>query len=1763
MRGKVRPSGRGISDENGAQQHPPKQTRRSRYSGTQTRLNSNTKPGSAATALPPSGTHDSTQRDPHFPRLDSVGSRLRSASQFQAPPSEQASSSHLRRAAFATSAAPSCPIADTLGGSPAAAKEKLQSARPVLKRKFHEASQTIPNASSSKKSRRTSAPEKSSKFRQPREEQEPSVRPSQARGRFRKVTMSDEEADAGRRGNAARASESADLEAAENDAGLQSLLRKLGSGLEDFFPFAGMGASRAKSILQKLRSANEDYEKVDALSELCEMLSVGGMGILSTLSVDSYVPTLVGLLSPPNSPDTMLLAARALSHMMEVLPGASSSIASMGAAEPLCASLLAIEYIDLAEQSLTALEKLSVDYPGPIIRAGGFAAALTFVDFFATPVQRVAAQLACNLCRNCPVDKYDCVQPVLPILLNLLNSEDQRIRESAMISMARLGESFKHNPDKIEALNGSDGVLLQQMSAIVQMPYPSNWSSSAFSSALSLLGIMARGSSRLCVLILRDENLLRALASLLDREKAHCWDSLRVIDSLLPDAPLPEEACAGVRTRRKSSEFTANPSPSDEKRREALVNEPKLLEFLGAVTFGGLIDFYVGSEVPVQRDTVLNALQKYVALATPEAIRPLLRLGSSSRREGDMVAAQLDFVPFLASLLGGNGSLVGRVRCLNICSALLGKVSDDVRLSFQREGMIQEIKRLQARVDTFEEDKNNDSVATIKRKARALYAAHFEGNTEEVTASFRAAGEIASTLRAADSASASEPLSQLAALLCSAESMSTYELFESGLVSSLHAYLGSSSSSVEQVNRLLVLFGVLSRTEFDGAFGVLLRRLLTGLATEEQFMVVSSSGSSSSASVFEYGLRKLTQPLKLNLRRCASDDQRSPPLRDFSSSVVLIEPLATMGSIQEFLWPRVRSFRAPEEDKNIGRPASSNAQGQARKVSAPVQAGKPRSNASQGAEFGRRGEAQVDELESLQLPAGGASEGVDRDENQGNSDSGDGLGSDTSDELLREGVIVEEPEGDSGEGEMDTDDGTPLGSSALGTSLPAVELNLERAMGSAQAAASAQDDSPSGEQAENVTPSSSTGKPSYMAALKNQAESAPKKAEARVKNSEKLVFRIGGVRAPLDHTILQAVAQRKLRANASEVISFRLWDTTHTVEYERAEDREEPASSKDTPMVVNDEDAGECKAPERESAANERWVDLPGGTHVELPSAESPAYVSEKLAELLVVLRQLHWLNRHYALLAPSVERSAEAVEPTFVSSSAFQSQKLSAKMTRQISDPLILCGGLIPSWCFDLSKDFPFLLPFEVRLALFQSYSLGLAQALSRLQARSSTLARNSDLSDRARQNGEAQIGRIQRQKVRIHRDQLLESGIRMMELYASHRTVLEVEYFNEAGTGLGPTVEFYSNVCLELQKRKHTLWRSEANAAVGNETGDESSGSLVVPTGSGLFPACLPPASNVKKRARVLQLFKFLGQFCGKALLDGRLLDLRFSTEFSSMILSCSRSVMDSSVERNGSSILSSSGARDAEIEKVQVPEPELGETGLHILQHVDPVLAHSLAQILEMKTAPASLDAVGLVFTLPGDDEIELVKNGRNIAVTAANVEAYVRAVSHFVLYDGIKHQALAFVKGFNGVLSATALLSFTAEELEVLLCGPEYEKWDPTFLIKATICDHGYNHSSQVIGFLFRFLSELSSEEERAFLRFITGTPRLPIGGLAALQPRLTIVKRTLDHGGKVDDCLPTVMTCSNYLKLPDYSCFEVLRERFLYAMCEGQGSFHLS
>lgn len=139
-------------------------------------------------------------------------------------------------------------------------------------------------------------------------------------------------------------------------------------------------------------------------------------------------------------------------------------------------------------------------------------------------------------------------------------------------------------------------------------------------------------------------------------------------------------------------------------------------------------------------------------------------------------------------------------------------------------------------------------------------------------------------------------------------------------------------------------------------------------------------------------------------------------------------------------------------------------------------------------------------------------------------------------------------------------------------------------------------------------------------------------------------------------------------------------------------------------------------------------------------------------------------------------------------------------------------------------------------------------------------------------------------------------------------------------------------------------------------------------------------------------------------------------------------------------------------------------------------------------------------------------------------------------------------------------------FYPEELESIFCGTginNYKRWDPKMLAECCRPDHGFTQDSKTIQYFYDILSAYNKEEQRLFLQFVTGTPRLPTGGFKALNPPLTIVRKTNDGKQSPDDYLPSVMTCVNYLKLPEYTSKEVMRQKMKFAASEGSMCFHLS
>jgi hypothetical protein len=315
--------------------------------------------------------------------------------------------------------------------------------------------------------------------------------------------------------------------------------------------------------------------------------------------------------------------------------------------------------------------------------------------------------------------------------------------------------------------------------------------------------------------------------------------------------------------------------------------------------------------------------------------------------------------------------------------------------------------------------------------------------------------------------------------------------------------------------------------------------------------------------------------------------------------------------------------------------------------------------------------------------------------------------------------------------------------------------------------------------------------------------------------------------------------------------------------------------------------------------------------------------------------------------------------------SAAFVNAKIVAKMGRQLDEPLIVAGKVLPKWCDAVARHFGFLVNFETRWLWLQSTSFGYGRSMQRWQ-----------LNAERQRTGEPQMGRVLRQKLRINRLRLLESMTKIVETYGTSRAMLEIEFTGEVGTGLGPTLEFYTLSCQAL--RSHPMWRQ---------------GSVE------LFPA--PLVGKSKDWSKTLDLFETTGKFCAKALLDGRALDFPMNSVFlKSLLEDVPLSIHASLQEENG-------------IAK-----------GLHYLKFVDEELCKSLAHLTKYfdttEVDGATVEDLALEFCLPGYPGHALPQEKRGDAdVSQESVRDYIVQVIDATVGVGVIEQTRRFRAGWNQV------------------------------------------------------------------------------------------------------------------------------------------------
>ncbi|KAI4311060.1 hypothetical protein MLD38_035996 [Melastoma candidum] len=364
-------------------------------------------------------------------------------------------------------------------------------------------------------------------------------------------------------------------------------------------------------------------------------------------------------------------------------------------------------------------------------------------------------------------------------------------------------------------------------------------------------------------------------------------------------------------------------------------------------------------------------------------------------------------------------------------------------------------------------------------------------------------------------------------------------------------------------------------------------------------------------------------------------------------------------------------------------------------------------------------------------------------------------------------------------------------------------------------------------------------------------------------------------------------------------------------------------------------------------------------------------------------------------------------------------------------------------------------------------------------------------------------------RNRFRIHRDRILEDAYNQMSTLSEDdlRGLIRVSFVNEFGVeeagidGGGIFKDFMENITRAAFDIQYGLFK-------------ETSDHLLYPNpGSGLI------------HSQHLQFFHFLGTLLAKAMYEGILVDIPFAAFFLSKL--------------------------------------KQKYNYLNDLPSLDPELYRHLIFLKHYKGNLADLE---LYFVIVNNEygeqtEEELLPGGKSLRVTNENVITFIHLVANHRLNFQIRQQSLHFLRGFQQLIQKEWIDMFNEHELQLLISG-SLDCLDVDDLRSHTNYAGGYHSEHYVIEIFWEVLKGFSPENQKKFLKFVTGCSRGPLLGFKNLEPSFCIQRAAGSATDEALDRLPTSATCMNLLKLPPYRSKEQLETKLMYAITADAG-FDLS
>ncbi|XP_053601004.1 E3 ubiquitin-protein ligase TRIP12 isoform X2 [Plodia interpunctella] len=1679
---------------------------------------------------------------------------------------------------------------------------------------------------------------------------------------------------------------------------------------------ANSAASKAAQLLAGLQATGDEGQQLQAVIEMCQLLVMGNEDTLAGFPVRQVVPALVNLLAAEHNFDMMNHACRALTYMLEALPRSSGAVVL--AVPAFLDKLQAITCMDVAEQSLTALDMLSRRHSKAILQARGVSACLTYLDFFSINAQRAALSITANCCQNLTPDEFHLVRDSLQLLANRLTQQDKKSVECVCLAFSRLVDSFQHDPARLQEIATPELLTNLQQLLVVQPPLISG---QTFITVLRLLWVMCSACPALALklhqrsiadtllCLLTGSTLQQEQVELLPRLPQELYEITCLIGELMPRLPADgifavdahldrpwsapndraahwqwrddrgtwrsyswaesraieagaaageEEVCLSTLGRSYTVDLTAMqqlndhtgtarpvqrvapqaspadaqgaPAPAHPDPRIAMVRgNPSLVRALLAV----LHEVYWSSAGPAVRSQALKAILRCVYYADAQLLRLVLKMQViSSHIAGMMASSDLRIV----------------VGSLQLAEILMQRLPEDMSVQFRREGVLHQVAQLCERPPAAQQTPRQNKLkspsgGSVRSGGSSPPASTSATSIEQhnLSLAFSASGSFVTAALptttsdgseaspASSSAHAQSSVHRSGSPLQLAEMLKRKRAVKRSGGGARHGRRRDEpphahhapptdaphASGVPSAARSTSRVGGASKTSMflsslnPSRWGrsphahkdVASHSHCPNLTVQNKEKVREWIQWSAARLQRKWGalgggagaleqLAALAAALPHQPHQRHALEQLRDTLLQHDVSPFEVNHSGVLGGLLQFLTGSEGAEAEPEAEGEPDAELVAACEDRLRLflnvfADMPTAAHSewsedfelvPIGNSAALAALVAKVNACVSHLEQFpvrvhDLPARPATSALKFfNTHQLMCD------------LKRHPTCTNLKQWKGGVVRID-----PLALvQAIERYLAQRGYACARSRSAGAGAAHSDDDAASDDD------------------LDDDAATPPH--HHPTDSEHKLEFLIGDTVLPYNMTVYQAVRQYGEQTDAdtdteTPLANAGIWVQTHTIYYRAVESGETPRP-----------DAARKGKGQPAKLSSRRKPDLLWNEGV-VPPQSSPLFVilrsplltgtEVKDASLpaLGVLRALHALSRHWHTL---YHCACLPDHRPLVPNADFINAKLAAKANRQLQDPLVIMTGNLPPWLKKIAYACPFIFPFECRHLLFYVVSFDRDRALQRLLEAG---GERGGAAAAAGNDSERVAPRLDRRKRTVQRHNVLRQAEHVMHEFAHSKALLEIQYENEVGTGLGPTLEFYALVSQELQRADLDLWHGSENfkqkptsfageivksqppvvtdrsadaaARLASSVRDalsldeerspepsELEKETLIPSPApdatyvswacGLFPQAVGRNARASHLSRVKAKFRFLGKFMAKAVMDSRMVDIPLSVTMYRWAVSEQRWLSLSDV-RHVSPELWRSLCR---LRRVAARATHIAADPRHSADQREHMI-----NALELDGCP--IEELGLDFILPGDGCTELRRGGRDMPVTAHNLHDYIGLVTHWLLYEGVVKQMSAFKEGFESVFPLANLKIFYPEELEQVFCGSpsggRESRWEPRMLAECIRPDHGYTAASRAIRMLIDILASYSRDEQRLFLQFVTGSPRLPTGGFKALNPPLTVVRKSLESSLDPDEYLPSVMTCVNYLKLPDYSSADVMRAKLRLAASEGQHSFHLS